>query len=59
MYEYTSQIATTTQVVQDIAADVTTTVIVTVGLVLAVAVLLVGIGFGWRKLQKYVTGKRF
>jgi len=59
MYEYVSQSATTTQVVQDITNDATLTVIIVIGLVLAVAVMLAGIGFGWRKLRQYVIGRKF
>lgn len=59
MYEYSSQIATTTQVAQDIGGDVLTTVAVVIGIVLGTAVFMVGVAFAWRKLQKYVTGRKF
>jgi len=59
MYEYTSQISTTTQVVQDVGADVLLTLIVVVGIVLGIAALSVGVAFAWRKLQKYAIGRKF
>jgi len=59
MYSYTSQISTTTQVVQDITSDGLLTLIVVVGLVLAVAMLSVGVAFGWRKLTRYALGRKF
>jgi len=59
MYQYESQISTTTQVVQDVGADVLLTIIVVVGIVLGIAVLSVGVAYGWKKLRKYAIGNKF
>jgi len=59
VYSYTSQIATTTQVAKDITGDAALTLAIVVGLVLALAIMLAGVGFGWRKLTRYVIGRKF
>jgi len=59
MYQYESQIATTTQIAQDIGGDALTTVSVVIGIVLGIAVFMVGVAFAWRKIRRYVTGNKF
>jgi len=59
MIPYTSQISTTTALAGSITSDALTTAGTVVGLVLGVAVFLAGIGFAWRKLQKYAIGRKF
>jgi len=56
---YSSQSATTTSIFNSIAADLSTTLLVVVVAVISLAVLLVGIGYGWRKLKSKVFGKAF
>jgi len=41
------------------STSVGTIIYTVVAAVLVVAVGLAGVGFGWRKLKKYVTGKKF
>lgn len=56
---YTSQIATTTALVGAIGGDLLQTVSMAIGVVLGIAVLLVGIGYAWRKLKSKAVGKAF
>jgi len=56
---YESQLATTTEIVGLIGGDILSTVIMAVGVVLGIAVLLVGIGFAWRKLKSKAVGRGF
>jgi len=59
MYTYTSQIGTTTRIAQDVGGDLLTAVVIGIGIVMGIAVLLVTVGFVWRKLKKYAVGKGF
>lgn len=59
MIEYTSQLATTTQLIGEISADLLSTVGIAIGSVLGIAVLLVGVGYAWRKLKQKAVGKAF
>jgi len=59
MYEYVSQIGTTTQIAQDVGNDAVLTLVVVAGIVLAIALLSVGIAFVWRKVTKYALGRKF
>jgi len=59
MIEYTSQVATTTALLQQIGGDLLTTVGIAIGIVLGIAVFIVGVGFGWRKLKQKAVGKGF
>lgn len=43
----------------DAFADVGTIMAFVIPAVFGVALALVGLGFGWRRLKKYVTGKAF
>lgn len=52
-------IASTTDVITDMFSDVGTVLALVVGAVLATAIALIGLGFGYRKLKKYVTGGKF
>lgn len=56
---YESQLATTTALVQAIGFDLRDTAIMVVGVVLGIAVLLVGVGYAWRKLKSKAVGKAF
>jgi len=56
---YTSQSGTTTALVGAITADLSTVLLYVVSAVIALAVVLVGIGYGWRKLKSKVFGKAF
>jgi len=56
---YESQLATTTALVGAIGADLLQTAVVVIGVVLGIAVFLVGVGFAWRKLKQKAVGKGF
>lgn len=56
---YTSQIATTTEIVGNIGADLLQTATMAIGVVLGIAVLLVGVGYAWRKLKSKAVGRAF
>jgi len=56
---YSAQSATTTNLFGSIVADLTTVLLTVVGSVIGLAVVLVGIGYGWRKLKGKVFGKAF
>jgi len=57
--EYVSQLATTTALAQAISGDLLQTAIMGIGLVLGIAVFMVGVGFVWRKLKSKALGKGF
>jgi len=57
--EYTSHVASTTALIGAISADLLTTVGIAVSATLSIAVLLVGVGFAWRKLKQKAVGKGF
>jgi len=40
-------------------ADTGTIMVAVIATILAGAVALLGLGFGWRHLKKYVTGRKF
>jgi len=52
---------TTTALVQLASAGADTKVLIVSSLAIAIAggVALLGLGFGWRHLKKYVTGRKF
>lgn len=52
-------IASTTALLTSTYADLGTIMTFVLGAVVAVALGLVALGFGWRYLKKYVTGKKF
>jgi len=52
-------IASTTAVITSMFGDVGTVLAQVIGAVLAVAVALVGLGFAYRKVKKYITGGKF
>lgn len=52
----TSTVAT---VITGMFTDIGTLVALGVGLVLGIAVSLLGLAFGWKRLKKYITGKGF
>lgn len=54
---YVSQSATSTALIGAVNSDVLTQVLYSVGSVLAIAVLLLGIGFAWKKLQQRAVGR--
>jgi len=56
---YTSQISTSTALVGAISADLLQTTVYSIGAVLGIAVLMVAVGFAWRKLTQKVTGRKF
>jgi len=56
---YESQLATTTALIQAVGLDLLQTALIAVGVVLGIAVLLVGIGYTWRKLRSKATGGKF
>jgi len=56
---YTSQLATTTTIVGNIGSDLLSTATMAIGVVLGIAVLLVGVGFAWRKLKSKAVGRGF
>jgi len=56
---YESQVSTTTEFIGLMTADILTTVLYAVGSVLGIAVLLVGVGYAWRKLKSKAVGKAF
>jgi len=55
MYATTSAITSLTSLFGDVGV-LLTAVIATI---LAGAVALLGLGFGWRHLKKYITGRKF
>lgn len=59
MYTYTSQLATTTQLANDVGGDVVLTVVIVIGIIAGIFALMLGAGFLFRKIQRYVTGKKF
>jgi len=52
-------IASTTEQISTMFTDIGTVMGVVIGAVLAVAVALLGLGFGYRKVKRYVTGNKF
>ena len=56
---YTSQIATTSELVSAIGAGLLQTAVMAIGVVLGIAVLLVGVGYAWRKLKSKAVGRAF
>lgn len=56
---YESQLATTTELVGAIGADLLSTAVMAIGIVLGIAVFLVGVGFAWRKLKAKAVGRGF
>jgi len=52
-------IASTTELLTDTFTDVGTVLAFVIPSVIGVAIALIGLGFGWRKLKKYVTGGKF
>jgi len=58
MYQYESQIGTTTAVLQDLGGDASATTAIAIGIVLAIAVFLLGVGFGWRLLTRRALGRK-
>lgn len=56
---YTSQTATTTQLIGDITADGLQVIVIAIGIVLGIAVLLAGVGYTWRKLRSKAIGRNF
>lgn len=56
---YDSQISTTTTIVGSIGADLLQTATMAIGVVLGIAVLLVGVGYAWRKLKSKAVGRAF
>jgi len=57
MFEYTSHIATTTEVLTAVSSDIVTTIAVVIGLVAGVAVLILGIRWGFRRLRGGMNGR--
>jgi len=56
---YTSQLSTTTTIVGNIGGDLLQTATMAIGVVLGIAVLLVGVGYAWRKLKSKAVGRAF
>lgn len=56
---YESQLATTTEIVGAIGSDLLATAVMAIGVVLGIAVLLVGVGYAWRKLKSKAVGRSF
>lgn len=56
---YVDQNATTTTLFAAFLQDLTTVFLYVIGGVIGLAVLTVGIGYGWRKLKAKVFGKGF
>jgi len=52
-------VASTTAVITDMYSDVGTVLVLVITAVLATAIAMIGLGFGYRKLKKYVTGGKF
>jgi hypothetical protein len=52
-------IASTSAMLTSMFADIGTVLGIVITAVLSTAIALVGLGFGWRHLKKYVTGKKF
>jgi len=52
-------IASTTDAITDMFSDVGTVMALVIGAVLTVAVALIGLGFAYRKVKKYITGGKF
>jgi len=52
-------IASTTDMLTDVFTDVGTVMAYVIPSVIGIAVALLGLGFGWRHLKKYVTGRKF
>jgi len=52
-------IGSTTDLLTDTFTDVGTVIAFVIPAIIGVAVALVGLGYGWRLLKKYVTGKKF
>lgn len=52
-------IASTTSLLTDTFTDVGTVIAFVIPTIIGVAIALVGLGYGWRLLKKYVTGRKF
>lgn len=52
-------IGSTTAILASTFADIGTVMAYVIPAVLTVAVALVGLGFGWSKFKRYVTGGKF
>jgi len=52
-------IASTTDLLTDVFADVGTVIGTVIPLVVGVAVALLGLGYGYRLIQRKITGKKF
>jgi hypothetical protein len=59
MITYTSQLSTTTSLFTSMLGDVTSTVGFVIAGVLGVAIFILGVGYGFKKLKKYALGKGF
>lgn len=51
--------ASTTAALAAAFTDTGTILVASIGTILVGAVALLGLGFGWRHLKKYVTGRKF
>lgn len=51
--------ASTTAVISSMFSDTGTILTATIATVVLAAVALLGLGFAWRHLKKYVTGRKF
>jgi len=52
-------ISSTTASITSMFSDIGTVMTLVIPAVLAVTIALLGLGFGYRHLKKYVTGKKF
>lgn len=59
MPTYVTQAASTTPIITAFVGDLTVIVVTAVVAVIGLAAILVGLGYGWRKLTKKATGGKF
>jgi len=50
---------TATTLISNAGTDLGGLIYTAVGVVLGIAIALVGVGFAWRKLKKHATGNKF
>jgi len=51
--------ASTTAMLQDAFTDIGTVMAYVIPAILTLAIALVGLGWGWRKFKRYVSGRSF
>jgi len=55
-YQYTSRVASTSEIASDVAGDIVLTILVVLGFVAGIWVLIVGVTYAFRKIKKAMRG---